>query len=932
MKNFPYYLVLVLCFNAYMLHGQPTFKNETFNWWGSKPPRSPIAGAIVDINGDFFDDIVALDQGMTVKYYQYTDRKLELLSEKMVSNTVQWTMAAGDFDNTGTNAIVTAGVYNGVTITTLKDNALLNTVLPAAIYAQGANTIDVDNDGRLDVFLCHDEGYPIFYMNKEDGFSIENIIDFKANDNSDGSGNYGAEWTDINNDGLPDLYISKCRAGVTDPTDHRRINKLFVNKGNTTFEESAAKYNIANGSQSWATAFGDLDNDGDNDAIVVNHENPHVLYENLDGNACVPIPTEKEIATFGFQALMRDLDNDGYLDILISGIGGLVLYHNRGDMTFTIYEKFLNPSRMLSMNAGDINDDGLIDIYGHISEPINNVGYLDDEIWINTSIGNNFVKFNLIGTASNSNAVGAKLEIFGAFGYQQRIVKGGESYGIVNSFQQHFGLGQHDIIDSLIIHWPSGINQKFTDISANDTYVIEETGCITAQSIRGSEVIFVSEQNPATISATDAPMASYLWNTQDTTSAIIISKPGKYTVKMRDTNGCLYVSKPIIAKDQCLDPNIDLIKDKSITVCSGDDIVITPPAGKDYLWSDGSVNNVLSITQSGIYALTITDYCGAVFSDTFTITLFKPEVTYTGDTITSGNPATLTATNPNTYWYAAADQSKLLHSGSTFITQALDSSQYFYATSFQDVTTNSGRMGINTFPAGNQYSANAIEGNMIFNTFEKCTISSVKVGTDTPGTRRIIIRDKAGAIVFSKDFFIDSGFSELTLDATIATSGEYRIGTATDVNISNFGYKSPRLMRTQGGTDYPYHLDDAMLLFSSDGGPFYYYYFYDWKVEYDYITCSSPLDSVYVLVEKPDETTEQTQPIASVYPNPARDHIYIECAPNFVQFRCFDANGRCIAESDDNRFDASSWLPGVYMIAMLTREGKMAYIKCIKSP
>ncbi|MEZ4911246.1 MAG: FG-GAP-like repeat-containing protein [Saprospiraceae bacterium] len=933
MKNFHFIFAFVLCHFFYFAQGQPTFKNETFSWWDGKPPRSPIPAAIVDIDGDFSDEVIAIDQGLILKCYQYTDKKLELQYETMVSNSVQWTLTAGDIKNLGKNSIITAGVYNDVTLTTLTENNLQNVVLPSSIYAQGSSTIDVNNDGMLDLFICHDEGYPIFFINNGTSLVLENIIEFKINDTTDGSGNYGAEWTDINNDGLADLYISKCRAGVTDPSDQRRINKLFINKGNTIFEESATKYNLDSGSQSWASTFGDLDNDGDNDVIVINHEDPHVIYQNIDGNTCQPITLDKNIETFGFQSLMRDLDNDGLLDILVSGIGGLVLYHNIGNLHFKIYEKFLNPSRMMSMNAGDINDDGLIDLYGHIAEPINSIGYADDEIWINSSVGNNFVKFNLIGTRSNRNAIGAKLEIYGEFGYQQRLVKGGESYGIMNSFQQHFGLGSTSMIDSLIVHWPSGIRQKFSNIQANDTYVIEENGCITAQSIRKSEIIFVSDENPVEVLASQIPMKQYIWSNHDTTSSISISKPGKYSVQMRDSLGCLYISKPILAKSLCLDPEIDLIEDKSLTVCHGDDLVINPPSGKTYIWSDGSDKQELSVNQSGIYALTLTDFCDVVHVDTFSVDIFRPVGNYKGDTILMGDTGILTSSNPKTLWYDSADQSNLQHIGPIFITENLDSSRSYFVTSLVDIATEIGNVGIVSFPSVNQYSANAIDGNMIFNTYEKCSISSVKVGTDTPGIRRILIKDNTGTVVYSKDFFIDSGFSELQLDAILEKPGEYKIGTDVDINIENLGYKSPRLIRTQGSTNYPYRLSDAMILFSTDGGPFYYYYFYDWKVEYDFITCSTVLDSVVVVVQKPDATEDARQKKITIYPNPAQEIIYIGTVDSGFEANIYNSNGQLLKTiTNNNTVNIRDWLPGMYIIKLSDKNGYSSYTKFIKSP
>ncbi|MFN8338873.1 MAG: VCBS repeat-containing protein [Saprospiraceae bacterium] len=77
-------------------------------------------------------------------------------------------------------------------------------------------------------------------------------IDMTSDPASDNSGNYGIVFTDFDNDGDQDFYISKCRAGVTDPNDGRRINQLFVNDGANHYTEMAFCLWIAR----WITIMG----------------------------------------------------------------------------------------------------------------------------------------------------------------------------------------------------------------------------------------------------------------------------------------------------------------------------------------------------------------------------------------------------------------------------------------------------------------------------------------------------------------------------------------------------------------------------------------------------------------------------------------------------------------------------------------------------
>lgn len=100
---------------------------------------------------------------------------------------------------------------------------------------------------------------------------------------------------------------------------------MYINQDGN-FIESAKEFNLDDGSQSWTTDFGDIDNDGDLDAIILNHGSSSFLMENNDNKKFVNINGSSgfEIGGTPIQALFRDFDNDGDLDILISGSEAII--------------------------------------------------------------------------------------------------------------------------------------------------------------------------------------------------------------------------------------------------------------------------------------------------------------------------------------------------------------------------------------------------------------------------------------------------------------------------------------------------------------------------------------------------------------------------------------------------------------------------------
>lgn len=133
----------------------------------------------------------------------------------------------------------------------------------------------------------------------------------------------------------------------------------------------------------------------------------------------------------------------------------------------------------------------------------------------------------------------------------------------------------------------------------------------------------------------------YLWSTGDTTNSIVISTPGTYTVSA--SNYCDTIQDQVVVRE-VFPVNIDLGADTSF--CEPNVLVLDASNynADSLIWSTGSKNNVLPITSSGTYSLTVFNACGA-FTDTINVTVFPlPKNVLSNQAVCSGQTATFDAT------------------------------------------------------------------------------------------------------------------------------------------------------------------------------------------------------------------------------------------------------------------------------------------------
>jgi hypothetical protein len=377
----------------------------------------------------------------------------------------------------------------------------------------GVAWADYDNDGDLDLYWkCAD--YDIdnaLFRNNGDGTFTDvteeagaGIIDLVAEAGSQGSPN----WTDVNQDGWIDLLV----------TNEGSEKILFLNQENGTFKNITRSFRAPSGTvflnpgNANGACIGDIDNDGDMDVFLPTADQSNRLYISLLSDTGslsykdISLSSGIDHKSGARGCTMGDFDNDGLIDIYVNN-GGLQntlindvinlpifvqfyiaiepaynkLFQNNGDLTFSDVTK-TSGTEVLGIGSGvgnaDLDDDGFLDLF-----LTNRTFYNSDKqitesdrnyLLRNKGNGNNWIKIELTGTKSNTNAYGARVKVMAGESIQYREHTSAHGYNSANDYRLHFGLANEESIDTIEIIWPSGERQLLTDVAVNQTLSIEE--------------------------------------------------------------------------------------------------------------------------------------------------------------------------------------------------------------------------------------------------------------------------------------------------------------------------------------------------------------------------------------------------------------------------------------------------------------------------
>jgi enediyne biosynthesis protein E4 len=426
-------------------------------------------------------------------------------------------VAVGDYDGDGWPDLYLTQYGRSILYHNNGNGTFTDVTERARVAAPGwgssAVWFDYDNDGRLDLFVCHfvdfDKSKNKFCGNEHTGeryYCVPTAYDPTSSwlFHNNGNGTFrdvsqesgiakvmGKAWgvvaTDINNDGLMDLFVANDTVA----------NFLFVNKGNGKFEEAGIQTGVAY-SQDGRPRSGmgvdsaDFDDDGRQDLFVTNvdqemyslyHNNGDLTFDDLAGPLGLGRATR---LMSGWGVKFFDYDNDGNIDLFVANghpddkieehsthvtyREPLLLFHAEGSKLTNVSPNagpaFANSLAARGMAIGDFDNDGAVDVLVAVNngQPV--------LLKNNAVAGNHWLGVHLVGKTANPDAVGAQITWKAGDLVRKRLKVGGGSYLSAHDPRMVLAIGKRPRLERLQITWPqpSGRTETFTDLPI-DRYI-----------------------------------------------------------------------------------------------------------------------------------------------------------------------------------------------------------------------------------------------------------------------------------------------------------------------------------------------------------------------------------------------------------------------------------------------------------------------------
>jgi hypothetical protein len=321
----------------------------------------------------------------------------------------------------------------------------------------GVAILDYNADGWPDILVANDTQPNKLYLNKKDGTFEERGVTSGIAFSEDGvaRAGMGVDAADYDRSGHPSVIISNFA---------NQMVSLYHNEGNGLFVDEAPQSEVGRATLvtlGFGCFFFDYDNDGWPDIFVadghiedqiervqkrVSYAEPSHLFRNLGGGKFQEV-TAQTGAAFAAPRVARgaayaDIDNDGFLDVLLTtNAGPAFLFHNEGGT-------------------------------------------------------NHSLRLKLVGTKSNRDGIGTVVHITSGAGNknnenkdkQWKMLRSGSSYLSQSELVLTFGLGAQTKAESVEIQWPSGQVDKLSNVNAGQTVTVEEGKGVVANRPFGKPV------------------------------------------------------------------------------------------------------------------------------------------------------------------------------------------------------------------------------------------------------------------------------------------------------------------------------------------------------------------------------------------------------------------------------------------------------------
>jgi hypothetical protein len=444
----------------------------------------------------------------------------------------------GDYDNDGYDDLFVTYYGQNVlyhnngdgTFTDVTERTGLLQPGPKTRWNTGCTWVDYDKDGHLDLFVANyvdfdlktaplpEEGpctykgivvacgppglagaKNLLYHNNGNG-TFSDVSQKAGMWNAVGTYGLSVAASDLDNDGWPDIYVANDSAPAT----------LYLNQHDGTFKDVAIENGAALSAEAkpqagMGVSIGDYNRDGNLDIVKTNFAgDTDSLYTNLgDGvfeDRTYPSGLGVNTRLLGWGVGFFDMDNDGWLDILMSN--GHVypevdkskadlkyaehkyLYRNLRNGRFEEVTNQGGPGIMENAPArgcafGDYDNDGDLDVV------VNCVNAIPQLLRCDSTLNRNWIKIKLVGTKSNRTGIGSRVLVTAKTLptaekplVQMDELRSGGSYFSQNDMRMHFGLEQATKVEMIEIRWLSGQIDKLKDLEVNRLYVIQEGGKI----------------------------------------------------------------------------------------------------------------------------------------------------------------------------------------------------------------------------------------------------------------------------------------------------------------------------------------------------------------------------------------------------------------------------------------------------------------------